>query len=82
MIALRIDFFCKNHTYSELSAGFKSLCGLGHVTPILLSKSLQWVIELKYLFLRIAMIPYLLHPTTVAATAASLLPIPGYVLGL
>lgn len=45
---LNQTFFCGNNTYPVPPAGYKVLCGVWHVTPILLSKSLQSVKKQNY----------------------------------
>ena len=78
---LNWTFFCGNNTYPVPPAGYKVLCGVWHVTPILLSKSLQSVKNriTKALLENGNNSFHLLAPTMVVVTAAFLWPVPGLV---
>lgn len=68
-----LGWTCGKATYSEFPAGCIGLCGIDCVTPIFLSKSLQFVTRItSALAVSCNGSLHLLDPMTVAATAAFL----------
>lgn len=69
-------FFFKENTYTLLPVGYKGLYGIGHLTTILFSKSLQLINRIRRGLPKNS--DDLLDPVIVAATSVFfLLPVPG-----